>query len=267
VGSVLTGAPNAVESGSTTDLESVESGSPTKPNTHRISILLPAYNEQEVIAENVKKVKENLEGVCESYELIVIDDGSSDDTEDEVRSLIMDDGAVSLISYDTNQGKGFAIAEGIRHASGDVIGFIDADLDIDPSELRRFIEKLQRNEADIVIGSKHRRDSEVTFPLYRRVLSNAYATLIGVLFDLSISDSQAGIKFFRHEVAKDLFDDLQIEGYAFDVEILARARERGYEIHELPVTIDYERVSKIGPSDVARIFRDTIGLFFYRQLD
>lgn len=276
LGDLGTGTRRFVGSPSGTEVESVEpvpemvsdavEPETTKSRTVGVSILLPAYNEQNVIAENVEAVRANLEGVCETYELIVIDDGSSDDTGDEVRSLLTDGGDISLISYDTNRGKGFALRKGIQHASGDVVGFIDADLDVDPGELRRFIEKLQRNEADLVIGSKHRPESDVVFPFYRRVLSNAYATLVGALFDLSISDSQTGIKFFRYEVAEKLFEDLQIDGYAFDVEILVRARERGYEIQELPVTIDNECVSNINAFDVARIFRDTVGLFLDRKL-
>ena len=143
---------------------------------------------------------------------------------------------VKVLYYDRNLGKGYAVKTGAREARGRWVGYIDADLDLDPAALPGFVSVGEREGLDFVIGSKRHPDSRVHYPRSRVISSWLYQQLVRVLFRLDVRDTQVGLKVFRREVAKEVMPLLLVKRYAFDIELLAVARAFGYgDVKEMPV--------------------------------
>ncbi|OGK30464.1 hypothetical protein A3F29_00475 [Candidatus Roizmanbacteria bacterium RIFCSPHIGHO2_12_FULL_33_9] len=150
---------------------------------------------------------------------------------------------------------------------GDVIGFIDAGRDLDPSQLQIALGIMQLNDADIVIGSKLHEDSKVNYPFVRKVLSWGYRTLTHLLFGFDVKDTQVGLKIFKKRVAKDIFSRIIVKSLAFDVEVLAVAYSLGYKnIYESPIKLDFKAGNSITLSNFWKIIIlmlwDTAAIFY-----
>lgn len=139
--------------------------------SQKLSVVLPAYNEGERIYENLKTVSSCLQEFCENYELVAVNDGSRDNTLEEISRAADDDEHIQLVTYEQNRGKGNAIKAGVYAATGDYIAFLDADLDISPSHMKGYLEEMEKQSADIVIGSKMHKESQLEYPALRRFVS------------------------------------------------------------------------------------------------
>jgi hypothetical protein len=137
-------------------------------------------------------------------------------------------------------------------------------LDIHPNHVLPFVQILERDHCDIVIGSKRHPESRIDYPMERRVLSFAYELFVRLLFGFHIGDSQAGIKLFRREVLERVFPQGLVKRYAYDAELLVLASRLGYRIREAPITMDFR--SKFGSGvdldAIVRMFLDTLGVFY-----
>jgi dolichyl-phosphate beta-glucosyltransferase len=207
------------------------SGDPTP-----VSVVVPAFNEAKSIAGTVQEIFQFFAAKNRDVEVIVSADGD-DGTRDVVRRLAKDESRLSVIGTNERRGKGRGIREGVRMARGGVIGFVDADNKTPISEFDRFAGPLA-DGFDLVIGSRGLRESRVERPqpLYRRVGSKVFAVGMHMLVGLDeIVDTQCGFKFFRGDVARDLFSRQRIDGYMFDVEILYLAKRSGYRVAQVPV--------------------------------
>jgi glycosyltransferase involved in cell wall biosynthesis len=231
-----------------------------------LSVVIPAYNEQNIIEETLSSVKSSVNNFCQSYEIIVVDDGSTDNTAGVVAKMIESEPKIYSHSYSNNKGKGYAVSTGVHLASGDLILFIDADLELGSKSIHRFIDASRSQNADIVIGSKQHPQSDVQYPLFRRILSRSYAGLTKLLFNLPVSDTQVGIKIFRQEVADDLFPRIKTNGYAFDIEVLVLAHQEGYAILEAPVELDFSGESEVDWAAVTNILIKTGRIFTTHRL-
>ena len=200
-----------------------------------LSLVTPVYNGAGYIAENVAIIREELGSAAIPYELIVVSDGSADDTVNEV--VTADHPDVRVLHYDRNIGKGYAVKVGLLAARGRYAGFIDSDLDLHPAVVPAFLAAMQQPRLDAAIGSKRHPGSVVDYPLRRRAYSWLYQQLIRLLFQLEVRDTQVGIKLFRRELVDAVVPHLLVKRYAFDLELLAVARDSGF------------RVSKSSPSD------------------
>lgn len=231
-----------------------------------VSILMPAYNEGRAITETLENVSESLASVTsfEEFEIVVVDDGSSDATDEYLSDVERRRKSVESVTYTENRGKGFALRRGFAEVDGDLVLFADADPDLNPAQIETFVQILEDGEVDVVVGSKRHPNSEVEYPVARRVLSKGYALLTRALFDVDVRDTQVGMKLFRREVLEDVFPLLLVEEFAFDIELLALARERGYELAEAPISLNFQGDSSIDWSAVARMGWDTLAVF-YRQ--
>jgi len=169
------------------------------------SILIPAYNEAKNILATINETIKVLYGFNKSHEILVVDDGSTDDTAEVLSGYLPEEEKVKLISYFPNKGKGYALKYGTNFLNGEYTLFLDADLDLHPSHLINMFEILKANNADAVIGSKMHKDSVIHVPFYRKVFSFTYYLLIKILFRLSVRDTQTGIKLFRTEVLKNAY--------------------------------------------------------------
>jgi dolichyl-phosphate beta-glucosyltransferase len=200
-----------------------------------VSLIIPAYNEVGRIRETVGEAVDYFHQRNQPFEIIVSADGS-DGTREAAREMAARHPEIKVIGSPQRRGKGLGIREGVGLASGDVIGFTDADNKTPITEFSKVEPLLDGHE--VVIGSRGVRGARIerAQPLYRRLGSKAFAVVMHALIGLGdIVDTQCGFKFFQADVARDLFALQQIDGYMFDVEILFLARMRGYRITQVPI--------------------------------
>ena len=223
-----------------------------------LSLVMPAYNEEANIGLVVERVEDVVRRLGLRYELIVVDDGSVDDTRVKVNEYVRSNGHAKVIGYDSNLGKGYALRTGFSHAVGDIVVFMDSDSDIDPKQVGRYVAALK--DADVVIASKRHPQSKVDIPLIRRILSYWFNALVKLLVGLRLSDTQAGLKAVRRRALVGVFSKLAVKRYAFDVELLALAHLRGLKIVELPINIRLRGL--FGVREVWRMFLDLLGITY-----
>ncbi len=227
----------------------------------RLSVILPAYNEGHHIYANLKEVCSVLKG-C-NLEVIVVDDGSQDRTFDESQRAVAEGYPVRAVRQGANRGKGAALFYGFGFASGDLVAFLDADLEIAPDNVLRLWEVMQATNAEVVVGTKT--SSENRFPVIRRLLSGLYRWGVSFLFGLSLSDTQTGVKLFRREALEAAIPRLAVSRFAFDIELLVAVTRFGYRIAECPVKTNYTRTGNLGrmnPRQIVGMLIDTLRIYY-----
>ena len=195
------------------------------------------------------------------HEIIVVDDGSSDNTFNEATCEEFDN--VKVIGYKRNRGKGYAIKFGVSHVSGKLVTFLDADMELDPRQIVILLEYMKNKNADVVVGSKRHPLSTIKYyPMLRKFLSKMYNIILRLLLQLEIRDTQAGFKLIRREVAQEIFPLMRIKRYAFDVEFLAHAKHAGYRIVEAPIILNFTRKGwgRVDMMTILNIFFDTVAV-------
>jgi glycosyltransferase involved in cell wall biosynthesis len=249
-------------------MECVSPHSGTGKPGSMISVIMPAFNEGKKIRSNLEETIVTFRSLGYPFELIVVNDGSTDDTESEVQKAELDHPEVKLVTYLKNGGKGNALKAGWKRAKGDLVTFVDADLELHPKQLQRFLLEMEAKKVDIVIGSKRHPESIVNYPLKRRILSRFYNLLVRGLFQCNITDTQPGLKLFKNKVLAQEFPKVFVKRYAFDLELLLNAQRDGFTIAEVPIEINFfrENGGRIKLKDVGRIFKDTIGIFYRVKL-
>lgn len=222
----------------------------------RISVIMPAFNEEEHIARSIAGIRQQFEAVCEDYEIIVVDDGSTDDTRRVVEYLSHD--RTVIIGYERNQGKGRALQLGFHRVTGQFSFLVDSDSEIQPIELETFIKALK--SADIVIGSKRHPKSVVSTPIIRRFLSLGFNVLERLLTGVRATDTQAGLKAARSVALYRILPLLSVKRYAFDAELLAVASLLNLRIRELPVVVRLRATFSV--RQVFRMLIDLLGISY-----
>ncbi len=213
----------------------------TSQENLKLSVVIPAYNEEKRIAKTLEETDQYLRQQKYDYEIIVVDNGSNDNTCDVVRHY-QETTVKNLVRLCLNKSigaKGSAVKLGImEYANGEYIMFMDADNATPVSEIEKFWPYLEGGEYQVVIGSRYLESSDVTRkqPLYRVVLSRLSNLLIQLLAVPGIKDTQLGFKMFTARAAKDIFSLTTIPGWGFDMEVLTIARIHGYKIREVGVS-------------------------------
>ncbi|MHB8682605.1 MAG: glycosyltransferase [Acidimicrobiales bacterium] len=226
-----------------------------------LSIVMPYYNPGPALAGNVRAVVEALEDTGLSFEVVAVSDGSTDGSTEGVAAEAAEH--VRLLALPSHVGKGEALRVGLQQGKGRYLGFIDADGDIPADLLGPFVDEIRGQSVDIVVGSKRHPDSDVVYPLARRLYSWAYQQLVRLLFDLNVRDTQTGLKILRREVLEAVLPSMFEKRYAFDLELLVVARQRGFNrITELPVRIGRRFGSTISLSAVRGIIADTLAIWW-----
>ena len=224
-------------------------------------MVLPAYNKASVISECLDGLLNVSDDERLPLLILVVDDGSSDNTADVARRF--EDDRVQLLELGSNHGKGAAIRSGVAHLEGtyDNIGWFDADLDIDPRTFAFLARVLERSpDTDGVIASKTHPESIVDYPVTRRIGSFVFSLVVRKLIGVRFRDTQTGAKLFRAERARALASQCIIDGFAFDVEILALAAKANNRIVEAPVELHLQIGSTVAVSNIVSAFRDVFSV-------
>jgi glycosyltransferase involved in cell wall biosynthesis len=212
----------------------------------KLSIVIPVFNEAATLLPLVKKLRQGLQHL--SYEIVVVDDGSTDGTTEHVRQLGGE--RVATYFHAMNQGKGAAIRTAFQHLQGDIVVIQDADLEYDPADIPKLIQPILDGHADVVFGSRFRGPTQRVH-LYSHLVANKWLTwLTNLLFNLTLSDMECGYKAFRRSVLEKI--RIRENGFGIEPELAAKVAKLKCRIYEVPVSYygrDYARGKKIGAWD------------------
>jgi dolichyl-phosphate beta-glucosyltransferase len=221
------------------------------------SIILPAYNEAARILPYLRSITSFMQDRGQTYEVLVVDDGSTDSTAAVVESLASSTPEIQLLRAPVRRGKGAAVRRGMHAAIGRLQLFADADGATPIQELAQ-LEEAVANGADVAIGSRALASQLPGYAVqtrwYRTVLTTLFKSIVQQSSLRGITDTQCGFKLFRQTVAADLFRVSSIDGYGFDLELLYVAQQRGYHIAEIPVNWSHQPNSKF------RVIRDSFAM-------
>jgi glycosyltransferase involved in cell wall biosynthesis len=228
----------------------------------RISLIIPIFNQAAKISYSLKKIKQAVEFAFSNYELIVVNDGSTDGTLTILKDIAMTDEHLHIISYTPNRGKGYAVRQGVLHSHGDAVIFLDGDLDISPDLVKDYVQKL--STSDLVIASKRHPDSIVRIPRSREFLSRAFNLLIKVTLGIAQRDTQAGLKVGKGDIMRTIFRNVSVNRYAFDVELLTIASILHLKVQEMPVIMKIER--RFNTKEIMNMFGDVMRIYYRHKL-
>ena len=232
----------------------------------RLSVIMPVYNLADTIEENVAETARLFDSHGIRAELVPVDDGSTDGTAAALTRAAepkYEHVVVKPVICQRNGGKGAALRAGFDASTGEYVMLLDGDLDINPKQTPWFFEAMVEKGADIVIGSKRHKRSVVQYPWHRRFVSWVYFTLVRIFVGLPITDTQTGMKLFRREVLGESLGRMLVKTYAFDLELLAIAHQRGAKIAEAPVVIRFgNKFGALKANTVKTMALDSLAVFY-----
>ena len=229
------------------------------------SIVIPAYNESARLGASLDSVFAYVHRQGWDAEVIVVNDGSRDNTADIVRSHAEKEPMLRLVENPGNRGKGYSVRNGVLHAEGRIILFSDADLSSPIEEAPKLFEVLNAG-ADIAIGSRWLRAETQTQrqPLHRQLFGRIFNLLLRLTLGLQFADTQCGFKAFKRAAAQAIFPLQKIERWGFDPEILFLARKLGFKVQEVPVAWGHSGGTRINPLvDGAKMFQEMLRVRWY----
>ncbi len=222
-----------------------------------LSVIVPAYNEGNKLKENILEIDRYLKNHNHDYEIIVVDDGSKDNTAEIVKSI--ENKQIRILVNHPNRGKGYSVKRGMLEAEKEYALFMDADLATPLKEISKF--KNFKDRYDVLIASRNLPDSDIkiTQPFYRQLLGKGFSLVVRIFAVRGIKDTQCGFKMFNRKAREIIFSRQTFERFGFDVEILYIARKHNLSIKELPVTWINDSDSRVNPiKDSFRMFIDVL---------
>ncbi len=220
-----------------------------------ITIVVPCYNEETRVTPFLNKLLK----VCTpgKYDIIIVNDGSTDSTEKVVDSMVKGRKNVRLVSYKRNMGKGHAVKTGVMASMGKYVIFIDADGSIDPDEIKNMEEFIEKY--DVVVGTRASEKSVVKKqPLIRKALGTIFNSYVNIIFGIRIKDTLCGFKGFKKEIARNIFRDMKSNRWVFDVELFYKIRKNNYSLYQMPIYWVHKEDTKIGKLDPLKMFLDVL---------
>ncbi len=222
-----------------------------------ISVVIPAYNERARLPAYLESIAVFCEGSKYRYEIIIVDDGSSDGTAAAVESYSSRFTDFRILVNEQNRGKGFSVRKGLLEASGEYCAYLDADGSVEIDEVDKNLDYLAKDGYDIFVGSRAIHDDAQVLitKWYRRLIGRVFNFLVQSILFKNIKDTQCGFKIFRKETVKPIFTRTYLNGFGFDIEVLYVASKMGYKVKEGPVSWEHFPGSKINiVSDSIRMF-------------
>lgn len=236
--------------------------------TERISIVIPAFNEGKRIHACLQRVQTYCRDKNWDFEIVVVVDGSTDNTADIVNEFHLVDSRISLVSLPSRLGKGGSIAAAaLQHITKEHMAYLDADLAADPSQLEKMLPQI--DDHDIVIGSRILRDDlpNIKRPFHRALLSLLYSKAFRVLFRIPIYDPQCGIKLFKTSTLPALLKNTTISGFAFDTDMIVTANSLSLQVKEVPVEWVHGKSSTVNAlSEIKSMGLDLLSIWYYYHL-
>jgi len=228
----------------------------------KISVIIPAHNEEHNIFNALKNISSFLEKKHYDYEIIVSEDGSTDNTVEVARKFSKKNKKVNVIHSKKRLGKGGGILKGFKESDGDIVAFIDADLSSGPAELEKIVNAV-RDGNDVAIASRNMKQSKIVKdrPFLRRIAAKGINILANSMFDLSVSDTQCGLKALSRDALKKILPQMTRNGFEFDIELLLRAKNFGMKIKEVPIIWEHKQeTAKISGFPARTATKTGIGL-------
>jgi len=229
------------------------------------SLIIPAYNESARLGATLENVLAYVHAQGWNAEVIVVNDGSRDNTAEIVKSFAAKDPILRLVENPGNRGKGYSVRNGMLNARGEILLFSDADLSSPIEEAPKLLAALEQG-ADIAIGSRWLRSETQTQrqPLHRQLFGRVFNLLLRLTLGLKFKDTQCGFKAFKQPAARAIFPLQKIERWGFDPEILFLARKFGFKVKEIPVVWGHSGGTRINPLvDGARMFQEMLRIRWY----
>ena len=222
------------------------------PNDFRVSLVLPAWNEEETIQQAIQEATDALSPLVGDHEIIVVDDGSSDGTRDLLHTLEGQPDLV-ILYHPANRGKGAALRTGFPQARGDIVLIQDADLEYDPADYQRLLAPILHDQADVVFGSRFKTvEARHTQPAWHRLGNRALTCVSNYFTGLRLTDMETCYKVFRREILQTLTPGLEQEGFGIEPELTAKVARVGCRIREVAISYNprrYHQGKKIGWRD------------------
>jgi glycosyltransferase involved in cell wall biosynthesis len=214
----------------------------------KLSIVIPAYNEEKRIKPTLESLVERFNGFCE----ILIVSESADKTDDIVTQFSKNSAVVKLITSSKRLGKGGAFKKGVKNSQGEIVMMLDSDLPVPVSDVEKVASYL--GEVDVAVASREVKGTKILVypPLARVFAGKAFSRIFNALFKLNVKDTQCGCKAFKREALEDVLYTVESNGFEFDAELLFKCKKNGYTIKEVPVTWSYKSDSKLN------LFKDTL---------
>ena len=227
-----------------------------------VSVIVPAYDEAPHVREHLRRIAAAMEALARPFEVVLVDDGSRDGTAARAEEAAREDPRIRVERHGGNRGKGAALATGCRIARGDVLVFLDADLDISPAEIGPLLSRMEAGGASVAVGSKYAPGAVQRRPLHRVLLSRLYLLVTSILFRLPIRDTQTGLKAVRADLARALVPAIVAHRWTWDVELLLLAHRLGARFVAVPVHVDFHaRGTRLLWRDAAAAGLDTLVAF------
>lgn len=233
------------------------------PTEVHVSAVVPMFNERARVPDLCRAIR-RWSPPFGGAEVVLVDDGSTDGTADLVQELLVGtDVEYRLVRLPTNRGKGAAVREGVRNSIGTFVAFLDADLSVDFDQLERALGMMLHHRADVACGSRRHPDTRIPEPqpVLRRLGGRCFNAMVRALGLSTFLDTQCGFKVFRAGAARRIFEIVECDGFAFDVEVLYVAEHLGLEVVAVPVVWSHRDASKVSPlGDGARMARSLVGI-------
>ena len=228
-----------------------------------VSILLPVYNAENNICNNVEFLINTVSTFLSDFEIILSNDGSSDNTYLELEKLKNKYSNIKVFNAIKNYGKGHALKRALELASSEYIVFCDSDMELNPNLLKNFFDIMRQKNADIVIGSKRHKDSVVNYSKIRKTISFIYFLFVKIFFSLPIEDTQTGLKLFKRSAIVGVFPRVFVRRFAYDLEVLAACNLDNKKIVSAPIILNPSRNFGLIPIKVLwNTFVDTVAVFY-----
>lgn len=217
-----------------------------------VSFIIACYNEEKLLNESVRRVMSVLDDSVFSYELIFVDDNSQDNTRDIIASILKKYRNFRAIYHAVNQGRGKTVRDGIALARGNVVGFIDIDLEVSPVYIPSFVRMIADGKTDVVTGLRVYREGVMS--IHRSILSRGYSWLVRSALGIPLQDTETGYKFFNRKKILPIIKKTQNNGWFWDTEIMTYAHYTGLSVREVPVLF----VRRFDKTSSVRLVHDTV---------